>query len=69
MSLDFSSVRYMQNGETLDQEFINRPLRDLIAILRAQIPNNYYTKSEVDAMIQQQQSEDALIYALIFGGK
>lgn len=68
MAIDYSTVRHLVNGETLDVEFVGRPLRDLIALLQSGIPANYYNKPEIDAMLSVQESDDALIYALIFGG-
>ena len=64
MAIDFTGVRQIVNGEPLDATVLNRPLQDLALILNGQLDADYYTKSEVDALV----SDESLVNAIIFGG-
>lgn len=65
MALDFSGVRFISNGEPLDGSVLNRPTKDLIFELETQISNEFPSAAEV----QEIAAEEALINAIIFGGK
>lgn len=44
MSLNYSSVRFMENGEPIDQFVLNRPIEDLAKAVH----NQMYNKTEVE---------------------
>lgn len=64
MAIDFSGIRYINDGEPLSQVVLNRPVRDLVEILETDLVLDFYTKPEVDALI----ADESLVNAIIFGG-
>lgn len=65
MALDFSNVRYIVNGEPLDAAVLNRPVSDLAVAIRQQLSTDFPSTAEV----QEIAADEALINAIIFGGK
>lgn len=62
MALDFSGVRWINNGEPLDATVLNRPLQDVVAILIDEFDDRY-TNEQIDALV----ADESLINAIIFG--
>lgn len=63
MSLDFSGVRFIVNGEPFDESVLNRPIKDMIAALGGDLTDGFYTKQEVENLI----ADESLVNAIIFG--
>ena len=62
MALDFSGVRWINNGEPFDATVLNRPLQDVVDILIDEFDGRY-TNEQIDALV----ADESLINAIIFG--